>query len=139
MELRTVSTSDFVQGLISQRREYVFVEISADFVKGGRSESLFFLGLEPSFSSRSEGTSLGSINCRFGRAFLFERIGPAANYLAQFRSFVSCQRTTYFWVTPEPHPSPIARRTFVAELPGFTTIRFNPEVEAVSIQLPVFL
>jgi hypothetical protein len=42
-------------------------------------------------------------------------------------------------VAPEPHPSPIARRTFVAELPGFTTIRFDPEVEAVSVELPIFL
>ncbi|MNG24824.1 hypothetical protein D3C84_1095900 [compost metagenome] len=82
LEFCAVGTGDFVEGLISQRWEYVFVEVGADFVKGGGGEALFFFGLEPSFSSRSEGPSPGSINGSFGRAFLFERIGPAANYLA---------------------------------------------------------
>ncbi|MNE90562.1 hypothetical protein D3C80_1880890 [compost metagenome] len=82
LEFCTVGTGDFVEGLLSQRREDVLVEVRADFVKSGGSEALFFFGLEPSFSSSSEGPSPGSVNGSFGGAFLFERIGAAANYLA---------------------------------------------------------
>ncbi|EPL06296.1 hypothetical protein CF161_20269 [Pseudomonas sp. CF161] len=82
LEICTVGAGDFVEGLISQCREYVLVEVGADFVKGRGCEALFFFGLEPSFSSSSKRSSLGRIDCSFSGSFLLKGIGATTHYFA---------------------------------------------------------
>jgi hypothetical protein len=82
LEFRTVGTGDFVKRLISQCREYVFVEVGADFVESGGCETFFLFCLQPGISGSSKGSCLGRIDSSFRGSLLFKGIGTATHYFA---------------------------------------------------------
>src|SRR5690606_22857622 len=87
----------------------------------------------------TEQARFGCLRCGLGGAFFLKGVNAAAEQLALLLGTLTGQGTGDLGVGPEPHPGPFALAVLESELPGFSAVWLDSEIEPVAIQLAVFL